>query len=181
MPGPGHNFAVQRSKRFHEGAVFKAMWIQPKGSHSIVTEPSADPHYEGIRRFIVVTTQSGHSNCVAIFTYQGYGCLKGGSHPEFHGQAYDDRYGVPALLEGEPHVGFAAIPVTILPDKARTERIDDVSRINFSKLYTVEHNIPVQFIGYLGPDSLEYLISAVQSFFVSRRQGSGKGKGKGRK
>ncbi|KXJ86596.1 hypothetical protein Micbo1qcDRAFT_236887 [Microdochium bolleyi] len=177
-------FRVEHAHRFMVGSVFKAMWVQPRGARANLTDDA--PYYEGIRRFIVVSSRAGYSNCVAIFTYGRQGCAKHGVHPEDHGQVYDDRYQIPDLRPHEPRLGFEPLPVTILPQVADLETLDESSRVHYVKLYTVEHNIPVQFIGTINPDFLDYLISSVQQQFFSqpsiggkeRRAGKGKGKGK---
>ncbi|KXJ92893.1 hypothetical protein Micbo1qcDRAFT_160756 [Microdochium bolleyi] len=179
---PFEPFTLQRSKHFCVGRVFKAMWIQTRGSSSSLSPMSEDDlRSESIRRFVVVTTQRGYSNCVAILTYQGFGCLKRGTRPENHCMAYDERYEPPQLLAGEPELGFAPIPITIGPELAQIETVDPTSRINLAKIYTVEHNIPVQFIGYIPPEGLDYLVESVSTlwardFTPHHRKGYGEGK-----
>lgn len=54
------------------------------------------------------------------------------------------------MLEGEPKLGFPAVQARITEDG---ERLSKESRVNYSKLITVEHNVNVFFIGSIMPES----------------------------
>jgi hypothetical protein len=43
-------------------------------------------------------------------------------------------------------------PIKVAPDNPR-HRLDDASRLNYAKTYTVEHNVKVWFIGKISSDS----------------------------
>jgi hypothetical protein len=78
-----------------------------------------------------------------ILTYIRQGCKKKGAKPAKHGIVYEST-GKPRLIEGEPKLGFRPIRMEI---RATGERLARESRVNYSKLVTVEHNVKVFFIG----------------------------------
>jgi hypothetical protein len=56
----------------------------------------------------------------------------------------------PALLPNEPILH--KIPIKVVPDSRRVKLAPE-SRVNYNKLYTVEHNVKVCFIGKIALDS----------------------------
>ena len=130
------------------------LWSEPSGSGG--TDISSDDDmpkkakvYNKTRRFVIVDdSKKGHSICLPIFTYGGQATLKRGVHSKHHAQIYTSIEGAtmpPPLLPGE-HISKKAIRVeTISP----AHRLDPLSRINYAKLYTVEHNLKVYFIGWV--------------------------------
>lgn len=119
-----------------------------------------------------------------IYTHSRQGCTKRGVHAEYYGQAYDESDGIrPSLLTGEPKLGYPALAISIYPELVN-ESIDPTSRINFAKPQSVEHNLPVQFIGNIAAEMLPVLVrcatKAWQSQHGNKRKGKVKGKGKGK-
>jgi hypothetical protein len=47
-------------------------------------------------------------------------------------------------------------PIRIIPQSPR-DKLDPCSRLNYAKIYTVEHNVKVCFIGDVHEDSVKYL------------------------
>ncbi|KUI71390.1 hypothetical protein VM1G_06704 [Cytospora mali] len=72
-------------------------------------------------------------------------CRKHGVKPSKHGIVCEDTKR-PALLQSEPELGFAPIRMHMT---AANEHISKESRVNYSKLITVEHNVKVFFIGQI--------------------------------
>jgi hypothetical protein len=70
--------------------------------------------------------------------------LKPGVHPGDHAMIYTGKE-PPPLLEGE---ALYKRPIRMEPDNPRT-KLDTASRINYAKLYTVEHNVKVAFVGWV--------------------------------
>jgi hypothetical protein len=83
-----------------------------------------------------------------ISTYGGRGCTKPGLAKWQHCIVYTDRDG-PTMLDGE-EPGPGEIPmlssVQVRP-RSRQEKMFPASRINFGKMYTVEHNVKVYDFG----------------------------------
>jgi hypothetical protein len=45
---------------------------------------------------------------------------------------------------------------------AETGRLDSMSRLNFGKIYTVEHNVRIMPIGEIAPDAMEIFMHYAQ-------------------
>ena len=108
------------------------------------------------------TTAKGHAivkniNTLVIYTnrtrpvqtYRRQGATKVGVLVEDHAVIYTGGEGdaPPPLLEGE---GITKQALRVVAD--RNEVLDTCSRINFSKTYTVEHNVKVLSIGVIAPE-----------------------------
>ncbi|KAH8204100.1 hypothetical protein TruAng_001782 [Truncatella angustata] len=142
------------------GWVFKCEWAEPLGDMGPVTEiQSKDPRdgfYIGPRRWIIIATDHGNSSCVPILTYERRACTKPGIRPESHGIAHSST-DYPQLISGEQSLGFE--PVSIL--MTNNEKLSIESRVNYSKLQTIEHNARVKFIGSVASESLRVVQDAV--------------------
>jgi hypothetical protein len=80
-----------------------------------------------------------------ILSYGGKACTKRGVKPEKHGIIYQ-RGQRAKPLEHEPKLGFQPVKVDITMEG---EKLSRESRVNYSKLVTVEHNVKVMFIGQI--------------------------------
>ncbi|KAI0445428.1 hypothetical protein F4803DRAFT_548160 [Xylaria telfairii] len=161
-----HRFVVEHSYKFQPGEVFKILWSEPTGqvigdspiSDIRAMNDSGGQFYVGYRRFIIVSTdESHHSTCVPILTYDRRGCGKKGVRPSKHGIIYAAGQ-KPKLLRNEPELGFDPVPLEIY---AEGETLARESRVNYSKLVTIEHNVKVFFIGripYPYFDSVSYAV-----------------------
>jgi len=73
--------------------------------------------------------------------------MKHGVHPEDHAAVYSSRRDGPSYHEGEDRLlTKKAIRVEI---KDPSHKLDPYSRLNYAKIYTVEHNVKVLFIGWV--------------------------------
>ncbi|KAI0169487.1 hypothetical protein GGR52DRAFT_469070 [Hypoxylon sp. FL1284] len=160
-------YKVEHSARFQPGEVFKILWSEPLGQVggddpiSDVTKrknPNGGKFYIGFRRFIIVTTdESHHSTCVPILTYDRRGCSKKGVRPSKHGIIYMAGQ-KPRLLKNEPDLGFSPVALHVY---AEGEKLAKESRVNYSKLVTIEHNVKVFFIGSITGQDFENVRYAV--------------------
>src|SRR4051812_17878112 len=82
-------------------------------------------------------------------TYGGQGTKKRGVHPSHHAVIYTDQ---PKFLGGEDPARAMKQPVKVIPDRPQ-HKLDSASRLNYAKVYTVEHNVKVWFIGRLAKES----------------------------
>ncbi|PVH71178.1 hypothetical protein DL98DRAFT_435672, partial [Cadophora sp. DSE1049] len=158
-------YKVHHSSYFKPGHVFKVLWAEPKGetprqsnasdSATVVTEEWFQPiegkykgqeTYETIRRFVIAAGDDGHCQCLPILTYGGQGTLKTGVKAKDHAIIYT---GTPAIFKGEK---LELDPIKMDPNSSR-DKLDQASRINYAKIYTVEHNVKVHFIGKLEKSS----------------------------
>ncbi|KAM0739184.1 hypothetical protein ACQRIT_006921 [Beauveria bassiana] len=148
-------YRIEHSTRFQPGEIFKVHWSEPQGSISEAPKSSSKKEdlqnkfgtafFVGFRRFIVVANDQGHCTCVPILTYGGKACKKSGVKPEKHGIVYE-RGQKSKKLNGEPSLGFSPVRVEMTEEG---EKISRESRVNYSKLVTVEHNVKVFFIGHV--------------------------------
>ncbi len=74
-------------------------------------------------------------------TYGGQGTLKYGADPEDHAVVYTSK---PQYIEGEDRIIKKPVRIELKDPK---EKLDPTSRLNYGKIYTVEHNVKVFFIG----------------------------------
>ncbi|KAJ3489406.1 hypothetical protein NLG97_g6006 [Lecanicillium saksenae] len=160
-------YRIEHSTRFQPGEIFKVHWSEPQGSINEQQKSSSKKQdlqnkfgtkfFVGFRRFIVVANDQGHCTCVPILTYGGKGCKKHGVKPEKHGIVYE-RGQKSKKLDGEPPLGFAPVRVEMTEEG---EKISRESRVNYSKLVTVEHNVKVFFIGHVYPSDWQIVGDAV--------------------
>ncbi|KAH8751896.1 hypothetical protein BGZ57DRAFT_728116, partial [Hyaloscypha finlandica] len=85
-----------------------------------------------------------------ILTYSGQGVRKRGVHAEHHAIIYSGKK--PVAFRGEKEKGLEMRSIKFSPDNPR-HRLDDASRLNYAKTYTVEYNVKVWFIGKVSADS----------------------------
>ncbi|KAI2643294.1 hypothetical protein GGS21DRAFT_485811 [Xylaria nigripes] len=172
-------FVVEKSYKFQPGEVFKVLWSEPTGqvgSEFPISDRRAmngprGPFYIGYRRFIIVTTdESHHSTCVPIMTYDRRGCGKKGVRPDKHGIIYDVGQ-KPKRLKDEPDLGFKPVPLKMY---AEGETLAKESRVNYSKLTTIEHNVKVFFIGYIPAPYFDSVTSAVNQCWSQKMHKSSK-------
>lgn len=104
-----------------------------------------------------------------VLTYERRACTKNGVKPEKHGIVYP-VFGRPQLLAKESGLGFE--PVRLELDYA-TEKLAKESRINYSKLVTVEHNVHVFFIGRIVADDFDIVTYAVDKCWADKFRSSG--------
>ncbi|KAI1262161.1 hypothetical protein F5Y18DRAFT_430399 [Xylariaceae sp. FL1019] len=174
-------FVVESSYKFQPGEVFKILWSEPMGAVG-ADEPISDMQsiagasgrfYVGYRRFIIVSTDdSHHSTCVPILTYDRRGCSKPGVKASKHGIVYAVG-NKPKILKNERDLGFKPVAVDIYADG---ESLAKESRVNYSKLVTIEHNVKVFFIGRLHPDHLDIVAYAVNKCWEDKRHTGKKSK-----
>ncbi|KAF5680952.1 hypothetical protein FCIRC_5694 [Fusarium circinatum] len=163
-------YRVAQSHMFQPGEVFKVLWPEPAGGGSVVEETVYRDRYGGqifvhFRRFIVVANDRGHCTCIPISTYGKKGCKKSGVKAEQHGIVVESSNRNPTALPGEPELGYPPVRVHIHePD----ERIAKESRVNYSKLTTVEHNVKVLFIGRVVTSDWDTVTEAVNASWAKK-------------
>ncbi|KFY22397.1 hypothetical protein V493_06635 [Pseudogymnoascus sp. VKM F-4281 (FW-2241)] len=151
--------------------VFAVVWTEPNGHgngtdrdnasfYSLIhpTKYKDELAYTSIRRFVICKEQRGHSSCLPILTYGKRATTKSGVKPEHHAIIYtafknpQNSRQPPDEVEGESYLPNT--PIRVVPTKPR-HQLDPRSRLNYAKVYTVEHNIRVSFLGNIHKDSLE--------------------------
>ncbi|EPE30928.1 hypothetical protein GLAREA_03895 [Glarea lozoyensis ATCC 20868] len=159
------NFRVHHHSQFKIGYVIKLLWVEPRGESSRNSErsrngedtdvtdddgPSSTKGFSKTRRFVIVKVFTGHCTCLPLLTYSGQGVVKRGVHPEVHAAVFTADG--PKLAPGEADV-LTRPPIRFL-SKSPREKLDPMTRLNYAKLYTVEYNIKLRFIGKIDPTSM---------------------------
>ena len=83
-----------------------------------------------------------------ILTYGKQGTAKPGVKADYHAIIHASSQ-APSELKNEPKLSKK--PVRVVLDNAG-EKLRKESRVNYSKIYTVEHNVKVCFIGKIHKD-----------------------------
>ncbi|CAI7571013.1 unnamed protein product [Penicillium glandicola] len=163
-------------KFFRVGRVFSMLWHENAGWHGTVLSkkvslPSSSPFikgkyqepiYSSIRRMVVVKEQRGCCWCVPITTYSGQGVGKAGIDRNKHAIIYM-RGEKPRTGQAEPRMTKEPLEV----DPARPDqKLDCMSRVNFGKVYTVEHNVKVLPVGKIMEASRMRFLEYAQSEFL---------------
>ncbi len=60
-------------------------------------------------------------------------------------------------------------PIRVIPKTPR-DKLEKESRINYAKIYTVEHNVKVLFIGQIAQDSQHALVADFDAVWMNKRQ-----------
>jgi hypothetical protein len=99
-----------------------------------------------------------------ILTYERRACTKKGIKPQSHGIIYTPPK-KPIRKQHEPELGFS--PVAMQMD-LEDEKLASESRVNYSKLVTIEHNVKVLFIGRLYDEDFDTASQAVDKCWERR-------------
>lgn len=152
-------------KFFVVGRLFAMLWHENAGESfrsgsSDLSMPVAgvakygEMIYSHIRRFAVVRERHGYCLCIPINTYAGKGVLKGGLSQETR-QAHAVIYSANTKPFMNPEESSMIIKQPIAVHMASSDqKLDEMSRIDFSKVYTVEWNVKVMNIGKVTRESM---------------------------
>ncbi|TGO35981.1 hypothetical protein BHYA_0139g00280 [Botrytis hyacinthi] len=140
------NYRVHGAREFKFGKVFKVLWSEPSGSTAgggggtvwSQREVHGEAIYAKVRSLSLFTRP--------IMSYEGRATSKSGVHPEEHAIIYTTPE--PRLVNNEDGSKMKFDPVKMIPDSSR-HALDPASRINYAKIYTVEYNVKVWFIGHV--------------------------------
>lgn len=160
-------FKIHHSKEFKRFKVFKMVWHETRGENNTFGTDTIYGKYKqavnaSIRRFIVYTSHEGHSLCFPILTYGKQGTTKPGLHPEHHGMIYNGE-SAPPLLPNEKPLAIPAVRM-ILQSGRKVEHLDPASRVNYAKIYTVEHNVKCVIIGSIDEDYRDIIRAQHKNF-----------------
>ncbi|KAE9367987.1 hypothetical protein N431DRAFT_548269 [Stipitochalara longipes BDJ] len=159
-------FKVHPGNKFEVGKVFKILWAEPTGINGTQLTTAETVHSTSskfrqtfvhkIRRFVVVKTFNAHCLCLPIHTYQHQGTTKAGAQAQHHAAIYS---GKEVLYEGENLTKKGVCVDMFHP----SEKLDPASRINYAKVYTIEYNVKVFFIGKVYSKHLHRVLGDYQS------------------
>ncbi|KAA8644037.1 uncharacterized protein ATNIH1004_008234 [Aspergillus tanneri] len=149
-------YVVQKNPKsfFTVGRVFSILWHENEGSTGRGTQShiSEGPVFfgrfnerihSGIRRMVVVKALDQCAWCFPVSTYSRKGVAKPGVDPSKHAVIYmEGTY--PKVDPAER--GITKEPIEVTP-ASPDQKLDYMSRLNFGKIYTVEHNVKVLHVG----------------------------------
>lgn len=97
--------------------------------------------------------------------------MKGGVKSDDHAVIYmsKDPKASPPAVQGE---NLGKSPIRVVP-KSHRDKLDVLSRVNYAKIYTVEHNVKVWFIGEIAPESIKtFMVDFDQAWSAKRHMSS---------
>ncbi|GAQ12256.1 hypothetical protein ALT_9577 [Aspergillus lentulus] len=162
------SYQVQRSPDsfFVVGRVFGILWHEDKGQQRTVIPDNisqgrstqsqstqsrlGEEVFSSIQHMVVVKAMSQCAWCLPITTYNGKGVAKPGVNPAEHAIVYMQG-SVPTCKADEPRM--TKEPLEVEPARPN-ERLDEMSRLNFGKVYRVEHNAKVRHVGMISWTSM---------------------------
>lgn len=168
---------------FKKGRVFKVSWPEPKGELSQNAGPSALsiradtptqvslPQTNGVsdtiasldgmaggttlhiktRMFVVIRQRAQHCLCLPVYTYSQQGTSKVGVKPEDHAPLIKEH--TELVLHPDEQGSKMQRPIVLILEDA-TLQWSPLSRINVSKVQSVEYNLKVKTVGRISPDCL---------------------------
>ncbi|KAF2430749.1 hypothetical protein EJ08DRAFT_566917, partial [Tothia fuscella] len=134
--------------------VFRVLWPENAGySHDNITVVS-DTRFPNekiatkIRWFVVVKEGDDFCTCLPILTYGWQGVSKANTYKWKHAIAYTGSKEPSPITAEQPAVNeYGMMPSIRVNPRQKQEKLHAMSRINFSKMYTVEHNVKVYDFG----------------------------------
>ncbi|KAF7130889.1 hypothetical protein CNMCM5793_003759 [Aspergillus hiratsukae] len=165
----GQRYEVQRSPSefFVVGRVFEILWHGGGGQQKTPDMSQftrggfSEEIFSGTKRMVVVRPGSQCAWCIPITTYDGKRVAKAGVNPENHAIIYM-RGSVPTQKANEPQM--TKEPLEVEP-ASPDERLDEMSRLNFSKVYNVEYDVKVHPVGMISWTSMAKFTSYLNNEF----------------
>ncbi|PPJ53031.1 hypothetical protein CBER1_11428 [Cercospora berteroae] len=161
-------FKLRAPKFFKVGRVLMALWSEPQGDEKWSSSSGYSEHtfivaygervQAKIRRFIIFDQREHHSLALPILTYTGRGVGKQGVNKAEHGIVYTDPKTAQPFTGELPQrneKGMVPIAIRVTPDE-QTVKLAAGSRINYGKIYTIEHNVKVARVGMVHDRSLHH-------------------------
>lgn len=177
---------------FTVGKVFLVLWSEPAGpsktlaSGFSVLQPGTLPGRYGekvhskVRRFVVIRANDYYCSALPITTYQGRGVGKNGVKKGEHCIIFSSRLPPQPLnieVPARGEQGMRPVPIRIDVDN-RAHRLDPVSRLDFGKVHTVQHNIKVKAYGKVNENSLYALQTQFGEVWRDMLNSTGAGTGR---
>lgn len=153
---------------FKVGKVFRVLWSEPAGDQNTLVSALekgtsfgrfGETVFSKVRRFVVI--KEGYTFCgaIPIVTYGRRGVTKPGVTKSEHGIIYTGRTAPDPMPEEAPARGEQPMrpdPICVNTDN-REDKLDQLSRIDYGKVYTIEHNVKVQAFGEVRSKSVNSL------------------------
>ncbi|TKA51472.1 hypothetical protein B0A49_11857 [Cryomyces minteri] len=141
------------------GKVFKVLWPELAGDVNDGVTIVSDPRFSNehfatkIRWFVVVHEGHDCCSCLPINTYNNRGVEKPGVLKNQHAVIYTGDT-EPTIAPGDwPQQNEQGMRKSIkVVARTRGTKLDAMSRVNFGKIYTIEHKVKVLDFGDVDPD-----------------------------
>lgn len=164
-------YSRRRSPRnfFTIGKVFLVLWAEPAGETATqltAYEPGLTIGIHGqkvfskVRRFVVIRPSDRYCTCLPITTYNRQGVAKMGVKKSEHSIIFTGRIPPdPRITEkaqrGEEGMRPQAIRVDV---DDPSWKLDEMSRLDYGGVHTIQHNIKVKSFGKVNPKSMNALL-----------------------
>ena len=160
----------QPRKFFTVGKVFLVLWVEPAGeSNTVVTGLEVGTTYgrfgerafSKVRRFVVVREGDNYCSALPITSYGHRGVGKPGVNKSEHSIIHTSKTPQAPLAaelptRGEDGMRDQAIRVDT---DDPIDKLESLSRLDYGKVHTIQHNIKVKSFGKVNPKSMYALIN----------------------
>jgi hypothetical protein len=171
----------QPKKFFTAGRVFSILWIEPPGEseithyeHATTLEKSGQRVSSKVRRFVVILEGKTLCSAIPITTYGQAGVSKTGVSKSEHSIVYTTR-NPPAPLSAEMPArgerGMRSEGIRIVADDPALT-LDNMSRLDYGEINTIQHNVRVKAFGQVHPDSMNALFRHFDNVWSDGRKAS---------
>ena len=155
----------QPRKFFTVGRVFAILWVEPAGESSTqVTNLEAgtttgrfgESVFSKVRRFVVIREGDKYCSALPITSYGHRGVGKPGVNKSEHSIIYTTKHPpdpLPTELPVRGEDGMRPNPIRVDTDDP-IDKLDSLSRIDYGKVHTIQHNIKVKPFGKVNPKSM---------------------------
>ncbi|KAF2104189.1 hypothetical protein NA57DRAFT_70406 [Rhizodiscina lignyota] len=143
---------------FKPGRIFRILWSEPAGPNrgTVLSDGpfSGEAVHTKIRWFAVLQEGPGYSSCLPIQTYEGKGVGKPSVVKSHHGIIHTSSKPPKPAPEEKVSAGEEGMqpPIKVTP-RSKGDKMDPMSRINYNKIYPVEHNVKVYDFGTVAKES----------------------------
>lgn len=168
--GPGgvidridERYEVKDSAFFTYGRVLATLWHTSLGTsrndkrNSWTHQGRFGEHVlSHIQRMVVVKEDHGSCWCVPINTYNGRGVAKfqANNRRDIEAHAIIFMSGTEATSPDWEH-SMPKEPIQVVP-AGKDQQLDEMSRINYAKVHTLEHNVKVMNVGKISLSSMSF-------------------------
>ena len=160
----------QPRKFFTVGKVFHVLWVEPAGeSNTQVTGLEVgttigrfgERAFSKVRRFVVVREGDNYCSALPITSYGHRGVGKPGVNKSEHSVIHTTKNPpepLPAELPLRGEDGMRPHAIKVDSDDP-IDKLDALSRLDYGKVHTIQHNIKVKAFGKVNPKSMFALIN----------------------
>ena len=164
----------QPKKFFTFGKVFLILWVEPAGEqNTLVTNYEPGTHlgkfgekvFSKVRRFIVIRECDQYCSALPITSYGQRGVGKKGVKKSDHSIVYTTKQAPQPLSPELPDRGEQSMrpqPIKIDVDDP-SDKLDELSRLDYGRVHTIQHNIKVRGFGKVNPKSINALLRQFQN------------------